>query len=95
MFIDLPIPRPLAHPSDAWLRVRFQRHSWRMANEMAVGMTAPIVVCVALVRPGLCPLVPFLTWLSAANVYAVAHDAMLLGMIAVMVYRRGIHCCRA
>jgi hypothetical protein len=69
--------------------MRFQHHSWRMTTEMAAGMTAPIVLCVALVRLGLCPLVPFLTWLTAANVYAVAHHAMLLGMIAVMIWRRG------
>jgi hypothetical protein len=71
--------------------MRFQHHSWRMTNEMAVGMTAPIIMCIALVRLGLCPLVPFLAWLTAANVYAVAHHAMLLGMIAVMVYRRGMY----
>ena len=68
--------------------MRFQHHSWRMTNEMATGMAAPMVMCVALVRLGLCPLVPFLTWLTAANVYAVAHHAMLLGMIAVMIFRR-------
>ena len=71
--------------------MRFQHHSWRTTNEMAVGMTAPVVVCVALVRLGLCPLVPFLTWLTAANVYAVAHHAMLLGMIAVMIYRHRMY----
>lgn len=71
--------------------MRFQHHSWRTTNEMAAGMAAPIVVCVALVRLGVCPLVPFLTWLTAANVYAVAHHAMLLGMIAVMIYRRGMY----
>ena len=68
--------------------MRFQHHSWRMTTEMAAGMTAPVVMCLALVRLGLCPLVPFLTWLTAANVYAVAHHAMLLGMIAVMIFRR-------
>ena len=71
--------------------MRFQHHSWRMANEMAIGMAAPMVMCVALVRLGLCPLVPFLTWLTAANVYAVAHHAMFLGMIAVMIWRRGMY----
>ena len=59
--------------------MRIERHSWRMATEMSVGMAAPMVVCLALVRLGICPLIPLLTWLSAANVYAVAHDAMLLG----------------
>jgi hypothetical protein len=71
--------------------MRLHHHSWRMASEMATGMAAPMVMCVALVRLGLCPLVPFLTWLTAANVYAVAHHAMLLGMIAVMIWRRGMY----
>lgn len=71
--------------------MRFQGHPWRMSGEMAVGMIAPIIVCFGLVRLGICPLVPFLTWLSATTVYGVAHDAMLLGMIAVMVYRRGMY----
>jgi len=38
-----------------------------MANEMSVGMVAPMVVCLALVRLGIAPLVPFLSWLTAAN----------------------------
>ena len=71
--------------------MRFQHHSWRMTKEMAIGMAAPMVMCVALVRLGLCPLFPVLTWLTAANVYAVAHHAMLLGMIAVMIWRRGMY----
>lgn len=71
--------------------MRFQHHSWQMTIEMATGMAAPIVVCLAFVRLGVCRLVPFLTWLTAANVYAVAHHAMLLGMIAVMIYRRGMY----
>jgi hypothetical protein len=71
--------------------MRLQHHSWRMTNEMAISMAAPMVICVALVRLGLCPLIPFLTWLTAANVYAVAHQAMLLGMIAVMIYRHRMY----
>jgi len=74
--------------------MRFQHHGWRMANEMAIGMAAPMIMCVALVRLGLCPLFPVLTWLTAANVYAVAHHAMLLGMIAVMIWRRGMYAAR-
>jgi hypothetical protein len=71
--------------------MRIQGHTWRMSGEMAVGMIAPIIVCFGLVRSGICPLVPFLTWLSATTVYGVAHDAMLLGMIVVMVFRRGMY----
>jgi hypothetical protein len=71
--------------------MRFQGHSWRMADEMAGGMVVPVIVCFALVRLGICPLVPFLGWLTPKSVYGVAHDAMLLGMIAVMVVRRGMY----
>jgi hypothetical protein len=71
--------------------MRFQGHSWRMSNEMAAGMVAPIVACFALVRLGICPLVPFLSWLSATSVYAAAYYGMLLGMLAVMVYRRDMY----
>jgi hypothetical protein len=71
--------------------MRFQGHSWGMATEMAVGMSAPIVVCFALVRLGICPLIPFLNWLSATTVYTAAYYGMLLGMILEMVYRRGVY----
>lgn len=71
--------------------MRVQGHSWRMANEMSLGMVAPIVVCFALVRLGICPLVPFLGWLTPTSVYAAAYYAMLLGMIAVMICRRGMY----
>jgi hypothetical protein len=71
--------------------MRGKGHGWRMTGEMAVGMVVPILVCFGLVRWGICPLVPFLGWLSATTVYQAAHDGMLLGMIAVMVYRRGMY----
>lgn len=71
--------------------MRLQGHSWRMADEMTVGMVAPVVVCFGLVRLGICPLVPFLAWLTPTSVYLAAHDGMLLGMIAVMIYRRGMY----
>ena len=71
--------------------MRVQGHTWRMANEMSLGMVAPIVVCFVLVRLGISSLVPFLGWLTPTSVYAVAHNGMLLGMIAVMVYRRGMY----
>ena len=74
--------------------MRLRGHTWRMANEMSLGMVAPIVVCFALVRLGIPALVPFLNWLTPTSVYAVAHYGMLLGMIAVMVYRRGMYASR-
>jgi hypothetical protein len=75
--------------------MRWQGHTWRMANEMSVGMVAPIVVCFGLVRLGICPLVPFLAWLTPSTVYAAAYYGMLLGMIAIAVYRRGMYGQRA
>lgn len=71
--------------------MRVQGHTWRMANEMSLGMVAPIVFCFALVRLGICPLVPFLNWLTPTSVYPAAYYGMLLGMIAVMVFRRGMY----
>ena len=71
--------------------MRFQGHDWRMANEMSLGMVAPIVTCFALVRLGICSTVPFLGWLTPTSVYPAAHFGMLLGMIAVMVYRREMY----
>jgi hypothetical protein len=74
--------------------MRFRGHTWRMANEMSLGMVGPIVVCFALVRLGICSLVPFLDWLTPTSVYPAAYYGMLLGMIAVMVYRRGMYAAR-
>jgi hypothetical protein len=71
--------------------MRFQGHTWRMIDEMVVGMVAPVIVCFGLVRWGICPLTPLLSWLTPLSLYAIAHDAMLLGMIAVMVLRRTMY----
>jgi hypothetical protein len=71
--------------------MRFQGHTWRMSGEMVVGMVAPVIVCFGLVRWGICPLTPLLSWLTPQSLYARAHDAMLLGMIAVMVFRRTMY----
>jgi hypothetical protein len=71
--------------------MRWQGHTWRMAEEMSLGMVGPIVVCFALVRLGICPIVPFLGWLTADLVYTAAYVGMLAGMIAVTVYRRGMY----
>jgi hypothetical protein len=74
--------------------MRYRGHSWRMANEMSFGMVSPIVFCFALVRLGICSQLPLLGWLTVASVYPVAYYGMLLGMIAVMVYRRGMYAVR-
>jgi hypothetical protein len=71
--------------------MRAQGHSWRMTNEMAIAMVAPIVACFGLVRFGICPLVPILAWLTPSSLYAMAHDAMPLGMLAIVVIRSGLY----
>ncbi|MGB8383276.1 MAG: hypothetical protein WCG47_18850 [Dermatophilaceae bacterium] len=58
-----------------------------MANEMSLGMVSPIVVCFALVRSGICSLVPLLGWLTPSSVYPTASHGMLLGMISDRPYR--------
>jgi hypothetical protein len=71
--------------------MRLERHDWRMIHEMVGGMVAPVVLCFGLVRLGICPLTPLLSWLTPQNLYGIAHDAMLLGMIAVMVLQRRMY----
>jgi hypothetical protein len=66
-------------------------HDRRMWVEMALAMVVPIGACFALLGSGICPLVPALSWLTAASVYGAAHDAMLLGMVGDMGYRRGMY----
>jgi len=73
-----------------WL-MRVEGHGWRMYAEMSLAMVAPIVVCFALVGLGIARVGPFLAWLTPASVYGVAHHAMLLGMIVLMVYRREMY----
>jgi hypothetical protein len=71
--------------------MRAEGHSWQMAQEMTLAMVAPIVLCFGLLGLAVCPLVPFLGWLTPTSVYAAAHDGMLLGMVALMVVRRGTY----
>ena len=68
--------------------MRFEGHTWRVTNEMCLGMVAPMVVCLAVVRLGIAPLVPFLSWLTAETVYSAAWYGMYIGMIAVAVAQR-------
>ena len=76
-------------PMTALMRV--EGHSWRMAHEMALAMIAPIVLCFGLLALGFCQFVLFLAWLTPTSVYAAAHDGMLLGMVALMIVRRGMY----
>lgn len=71
--------------------MRAEGHGWRMAQEMTLAMVAPIIVCFGLIGLGVCAAVPFLAWLTPASVYGTAHAGMLLGMVAVMVVRRGMY----
>jgi hypothetical protein len=71
--------------------MRLQGHSWRMGTEMSAGMVVPVIICFGLVRLGISSQAPFLSWLTEAAVYRVAHDGMLLGMIVVMFYRRAMY----
>jgi hypothetical protein len=71
--------------------MHIEGHSRRMAEEMTLAMVLPMVVCFGLLGLGICPLVPFLAWLTPTSVYSAAHDGMLLGMVALMVVRRGMY----
>ena len=66
-------------PMTAWMRIRGR--SWRDGAEMAVAMLGPVAVILALSRVGLSDTLP---WHSNSE-----HTAMLLGMLAIMLYRRG------
>ncbi len=66
-------------PMMAWMIVR--RHGLRHSVEMAVGMSAPVAAIVGMRLMGADASLP---WLAKAS-----HLAMFLGMIAVMVFRRG------
>jgi len=71
--------------------MRLERHGWRMCAEMCIAMVAPVAACFALVGVGIGRYVPLLEWLNPATAYDVAHAAMLLGMIALMAFRRAMY----
>lgn len=71
--------------------MRLEGHSWRMAHEMTLAMVAPVVLCFGVLGLGVCSVVPFLAWLTPTSVYGAAHDGMLLGMVALIVVRRGMY----
>lgn len=65
-------------PMVAWMI--FRGHGWRHCIEMVVAMIAPVVVIGLLCQLGVDAYVP---WLVAASM-----PAMLLGMVAAMLYRK-------
>jgi hypothetical protein len=71
--------------------MRLQGHSWRMGAEMSAGMVVPVIICFGLLRSDISSHVSFLSWITDTSIYEVAHDGMLLGMMAVMLYRRGMY----
>lgn len=73
----------MAVPMIGWMRY-YQRHSRRECAEMTVAMLLPPASIAALVQAG----VVAYPWLAASTLSASTHMAMLLGMIAAMLYRR-------
>ena len=71
--------------------MRAEGHDWRMCAEMSVAMVAPVVLTFALLAVGAGSATPLMAWLTPSSVYSTAHDAMLLGMIGLMVYRRAMY----
>ncbi|HYM84952.1 MAG TPA: hypothetical protein VEY67_12475 [Candidatus Dormibacteraeota bacterium] len=70
-----------------------QGHGTRMTAEMSFAMVAPTVLCFALVRFSIAPVVPLLAWLTPTSVYGAAHVAMIVGMVAAMYLRRAMYGC--
>ena len=66
-------------PMVAWMRVR--GHGWRMGAEMSGAMVVPIALVLILCRVGVSDALPWLTPRATG-------PAMLLGMLAIMLYRR-------
>jgi hypothetical protein len=65
-------------PMLAWMR--FRGCGWRQAGEMGIGMVVPVVALLVLRGVGVAD--AFLRFLNSE------HAAMLLGMLAIMLYRR-------
>ncbi len=70
----------MARAADSWMTLAF---------EHIEAISSAAVFCLAR-APGDMPRILFLALLSGAHVGAVAHAAMSLGIIVVMVYRRGM-----
>jgi len=70
--------------------MRVEGHSLEMCAEMSLAMLAPVVAVFALLGAVSEASLPF-TGLTLAAGYSLAHDAMLLGMIGLMVYQRRMY----
>ncbi|HKH36268.1 MAG TPA: hypothetical protein VKA82_03675 [Rubrobacter sp.] len=66
--------------------MRYHGYNWRRTTEMVGAMIGPPAVLVVLV---LCGLSAFLPLLSVGTLRPLTHIAMLVGMVAWMIYRRG------
>jgi len=62
--------------------MRYRHHSWRLIAEMTLGMALPGVAVVALAATSATPI------LTGKGLSLASHAAMLLGMLAAMLYRR-------
>ena len=70
----------MAAPMAAWMRHR--GHSWRDRAEMTAAMLVPMLAPVALVQLGVA--VP---GLAEGSLMVLSHVAMIVGMVALMLYR--------
>ena len=77
---ELLMVAAMAAPMVAFMRYR--RHSWRLTAEMTLGMALPAAAVVALAATSLTPV------LTGKGLSLASHAAMLLGMLAAMLYRR-------
>ena len=66
--------------------MRYHDYNWQHTTEMVGAMIGPPAVLVVLV---LCGLSAFLPLLSVGSLGPLTHIAMLVGMVAWMLYRRG------
>jgi len=65
--------------------MRRHGYTWRQCTEMSAAMLIPPMGLIALVQAGV---TAYLPWLSMRTLPASAHIAMILSMLALMLYRR-------
>lgn len=63
--------------------MQYRNHGWRRTTEMVVGMVLPAVAVICLVAFAAVPA------FTDSTLSLWSHAAMLLGMLAAMLYRRG------
>jgi hypothetical protein len=80
----------MAAPMVAWMRRR--GHAWADGLEMTAAMLVPLFAVVLPVELGVAGYVP---GLSAQSLPMLAHAAMLVGMLVLMVYHRDRYTCGA